>query len=111
MGILKYAVPYSGLFSNQKFSHKCLNINFGGFIFEVGIFQVAMQLFQCSYAMIILRHSSSAVKIYNSANRCSRMTISVFPGIAFSRILFTANRAWGQFILALRASNIIILLA
>ena len=32
-------VPYSGLFSNQKFLHKCLNINFGGFIFEVSIFQ------------------------------------------------------------------------
>ena len=32
------SIPYSGLFSNQKFSHKCLNINFGGFIFEVSIF-------------------------------------------------------------------------
>ena len=37
-------IPYSGLFSNQKFSHKCLNINFSGsvyldgFIFEVGIY-------------------------------------------------------------------------
>ena len=33
------SIPYSGLFSNQKFSHKCLNINFGGFIFEVSIFR------------------------------------------------------------------------
>ena len=32
-------ILYSGLFLNQKFLHKCLNINFGGFIFEVSIFQ------------------------------------------------------------------------
>ena len=29
---------YSWLFSNQKFSYKCLKINFSGFIFEVSIF-------------------------------------------------------------------------
>ena len=39
-------VLYSGLFSNQKFLRKCLNINFGGFIFEAGIFRsIAIQLF------------------------------------------------------------------
>ena len=32
-------LPYSRLFLNQKFSHKCLNINFGGFIIEVSIFR------------------------------------------------------------------------
>ena len=31
-------VPYGGLFSNQKFSYKCLKIYFGSFIFEVSIF-------------------------------------------------------------------------
>ena len=36
---LKPFILHSGLFSNQKISHKCLNINFGGFIFEVSIFR------------------------------------------------------------------------
>ena len=64
--ITKEYIPYSGLFSNRKFSHKCLNINFGGFYFrsQYIYFEVAI----ASYAVIsvyamILRHSSSAVKI------------------------------------------------
>ena len=36
--ILKLYIPYSRKFSNQKFSYKCLKINFGGFTFEVSIF-------------------------------------------------------------------------
>ena len=39
-------LPYSELFSNQKFLHKCLNINFGGFNFRSQyIRSIAVQLF------------------------------------------------------------------
>ena len=37
---------YSGLFSNQNFSHKWLNINFVGFIFEVGVY---FEIFEAVY--------------------------------------------------------------
>ena len=41
-------LPHSGLFLNQKFLYKCLKINFGGFIFEVSIFQsIPLSLLPC----------------------------------------------------------------
>ena len=46
--LLMHPIPYSGLFSNQKFLYKCLKINFGGFIFEVSIFRsIPLSLLPC----------------------------------------------------------------
>ena len=42
-------LPYSGLFSNQIFSHKCLNINFGGFYFR------SQYILKCIYEVICAR--------------------------------------------------------
>ena len=58
------SIPYSRLFLSQKISNKCLNFNFGGYIFKDIIFQI------CSTVPNLPRHSRDlpAFKTYNLKN-------------------------------------------